>query len=36
MGLNNLGATWYMNSALQVIIHSKKLIEKIIYMKDNI
>ena len=36
MGLNNLGSTCYMNSALQVIIHCKKLIEKLINMKDNV
>ena len=34
IGLNNLGSTCYMNSALQNIIHCKKLIEKLISIKD--
>ena len=36
IGLNNLGSTCYMNSALQNIIHCKQLIEKLISIKvDN-
>ena len=35
IGLNNLGSTCYMNSALQNIIHCKKLIEKLIPFKNN-
>ena len=34
VGLNNLGLTCYMNSALQNIIHCKKLIEKILLYKS--
>ena len=36
IGLNNLGSTCYMNSALQNIIHCKKLIEKLVSYKNNI
>ena len=35
IGLNNLGSTCYMNSALQNIIHCKQLIEKLISIKDD-
>ena len=35
VGLNNLGSTCYMNSALQNIIHCKKLIEKLLSFKSN-
>ena len=37
IGLNNLGSTCYMNSALQNIIHCKKFLEKLIeYKNDNL
>ena len=35
IGLNNLGSTCYMNSALQNIIHCKKFLEKLILYKNN-
>jgi len=35
IGFDNLGSTCYMNSALQNIIHCKKLIEKLIPFKNN-
>ena len=35
MGFNNLGATCYMNSGLQIIIHNKKLMEKLIKFKNS-
>lgn len=37
IGLNNLGSTCYMNSALQNIIHCKRFLEKLIlYKNDNL
>ena len=35
IGLDNLGETCYMNSALQNIIHCKKFIEKLLPFKNN-
>ena len=35
IGLNNLGSTCYMNSALQIIIHCKIFIEKIMGFKNS-
>ena len=35
IGLNNLGSTCYMNSALQNIIHCKKFLEKLILYKND-
>ena len=35
IGLNNLGSTCYMNSALQTIIHCKKFLEKLILYKND-
>ena len=35
IGLNNLGSTCYMNSALQNIIHCRKFLEKLILYKNN-
>ena len=36
IGLNNLGSTCYMNSALQNIIHCRKFLEKLILYKNSL